>query len=269
MDLPTALPQPDLPEIGIVGAGRVGRAIARALGAAGCVVSGPTVRGEQPRGGAILLCVPDAEIAAAAASLSGTARLVGHTSGATPLGAMSAAADAGAELFGLHPLQTFSAEGGGFAGSACAIAGSSSRAIAVARALAHALGMTPFVIEDDQRSAYHAAASIASNFLITLEASAEVVAAQAGIAAEDARAALRPLVEGAVHNWATLGPEAALTGPVARGDTRTVAAQRAAVRAADAQLLPLFDALVERTVALASHAPGEGAQAAPSQGRVA
>ena len=55
-----------------------------------------------------------------------------------------------------------------------------------------------------------------------------------------------------MENWAARGPEAALTGPVARGDRTTVAAQRAAVAEADASLLPLFDALVERTDALAT-----------------
>ena len=75
--------------------------------------------------------------------------------------------------------------------------------------------------------AYHAAASIASNFLVTIEAAAEQVAAAAGRprAARAARAAGAQTVE----NWAALGPERALTGPVARGDEATVERQRAAV----------------------------------------
>src|SRR5436190_247622 len=80
------------------------------------------------------------------------------------------------------------------------------------------LGMRPFELDDSRRAAYHAAASIASNFLVTLEAAAESMASSAGIAPEEARALLGPLVRSTVENWIALGPEGALTGPVARGD---------------------------------------------------
>jgi len=80
------------------------------------------------------------------------------------------------------------------------------------------------------------------------------VAAGAGLHAAEARTLLAPLVRQAVDNWARLGPERALTGPVARGDDATVAAQREAVAGAAPQLLPLFDELVERTQALAGRA---------------
>jgi predicted short-subunit dehydrogenase-like oxidoreductase (DUF2520 family) len=58
---------------------------------------------------------------------------------------------------------------------------------------------------------------------------------------------LAPLVRQTVDNWAALGPQAALTGPVARGDEVTIARQRKAIAAAAPDLLPLFDALVEQT----------------------
>ncbi len=89
--------------------------------------------------------------------------------------------------------------------------------------------MTPFEIDDEGRAAYHAAASTASNFLVTLQAAAEAIARGAGLGREDARALLMPLVRQTVENVAELGPEAALTGPIARGDEATVEAQRAAV----------------------------------------
>src|SRR3954468_22607943 len=110
-----------LSRIGVVGHGRLGSALATALRAAGHEVSGPTARGEVPAGDAIVLCVPDAEIPAAAAAVAGTARLIGHTSGATPLTALEPAGQV--ERFGLHPLQTFSggaADAGRFAGCTCA-----------------------------------------------------------------------------------------------------------------------------------------------------
>jgi predicted short-subunit dehydrogenase-like oxidoreductase (DUF2520 family) len=132
------------------------------------------------------------------------------------------------------------------------VAGSTPEALELAESLARALGMSPFAIDDDSRGAYHAAASIASNFLVTLEAAAETVAAGAGLGPDKARAALAPLVRTTVENWAALGPEAALTGPVSRGDDLTVAAQRAAVERVAPALAPLFDALVEATRSLAA-----------------
>ena len=112
--------------------------------------------------------------------------------------------------------------------------------------------MRPFEIDDEGRAAYHAAASVASNFLVTLEAAAEAIAAGAGLGRDDARELLMPLVRQTVENVAELGPERALTGPVARGDEATVEAQRAAVEETAPELLALFDELVERTRALAA-----------------
>jgi predicted short-subunit dehydrogenase-like oxidoreductase (DUF2520 family) len=114
--------------------------------------------------------------------------------------------------------------------------------------------MRPFPIDDDGRPAYHAAASVASNFLVTLQAAAERIAAGAGLDPGAARELLAPLVRTTVDSWASLGPERALTGPVARGDRATVEAQRRAVADAAPELLTLFDELVERTEALAGRA---------------
>ena len=236
--------------MGVVGAGRLGTSLARALRAAGLEVDGPVGRGEVPRGDAIVLCVPDAEIPAAAEIVTGAAPDVGHTSGATRLTALE---PAGVEGFGLHPLQTFTGEEGpeAFEGAGCAIAGSSPDALAVAEELALALGMKPFEIDDRGRAAYHAAASVASNFLVTLKAAAERIAAGADLQPAQARELLAPLVRQTVENWAALGPERALTGPVARGDEATVAAQRAAIEQTAPELVPFFDLMVEHTRELA------------------
>src|SRR3954471_12138763 len=205
--------------VGIVGPGRVGTALARALCDARVDVEGPVGRGERPaRCDAIVLCVPDAEIRAAAEAVTAPARLVGHTSGATPL---SALAPAGVPGFGLHPLQSFAHPGVRFEGAGAAVAGTTPEALAIAVMLAERLGMRPFEIDDDGRAAYHAAASVASNFLVTLQAAAETIASGAGLSREEARALLMPLVRQTVENVAELGPEAALTGPVARGDEAT------------------------------------------------
>src|SRR4051794_27737266 len=236
---------PEAATVGIVGRGRVGAALARALREAGYLVPDPAGRGEVPPDcDAVILCVPDAEIAAAARAVAGAARFVGHTSGATPLTALL---PAGGESFGLHPLQTIAGEDADLRGCGCAVAGSTAAALELARALAQRLGMEPFEVSDEQRPAYHAAASIASNYLVTLEWAASELAARAGV---DAR--FGPLVRTTAENVIALGPRAALTGPIARGDEQTVAAQREAVGAAAPELLAVFDALAERTRALAA-----------------
>jgi predicted short-subunit dehydrogenase-like oxidoreductase (DUF2520 family) len=225
----------------VVGRGRLGSALATSLREVGLEVDGPLGRGATAAGAqTVLLCVPDAEIGAAAASIT-PGPIVGHCSGATTLRPLAGHADA----FSMHPLMTVTAEGASFAGAGCAVAGSTPRALAAANALAAALGMSAVEIADEDRAAYHAAASIASNFLVTVEAAAERLAATAGLD----RAALVPLVRATVENWARLGPERALTGPVARGDTETVERQREAVTQRTPDLLPLFDALTTATTA--------------------
>jgi predicted short-subunit dehydrogenase-like oxidoreductase (DUF2520 family) len=191
----------------------------------------------------VLLCVPDDEIARAATAVApAPGRLVGHCSGATTLEPLSPH-----EAFSLHPLMTVTERGVDFDGARCAVAGSTPRALAVAHELAARLGMVAVMVDDGDRAAYHAAASIASNFLVTLEAAAERLLATAGAD----RDLLVPLVRATVESWAAQGPERALTGPIARGDEATVARQRAAVQERTPDLLPLFDTLAEATRALA------------------
>jgi predicted short-subunit dehydrogenase-like oxidoreductase (DUF2520 family) len=219
----------------VVGPGRMGSAIAAALRAAGFEVTGPLGRGERcpPQTDCVLLCVPDAEIGNAARAVT-PGPLVGHVSGATTLAPL-----APHEAFSMHPLMTVPAA---FEGAGAAIAGSSDRALDTARALAEALGMRPFEIADADRAAYHAAASMASNYVVALEDAAERLLATTGASRE----LLIPLVRATVENWARDGASA-LTGPVARGDEQTVARQREAVADRTPELLSLFDALTDST----------------------
>jgi predicted short-subunit dehydrogenase-like oxidoreductase (DUF2520 family) len=138
---------------------------------------------------------------------------------------------------------TVTAAGATFAGATAAVAGATPRALATAEALARALGMRTVQIDDSDRAAYHAAASVAANFLVVLEDLAERLAATAGVGREP----LVTLVQAAVANWAALGAEGALTGPVARGDEQSVARQREAVAERAPADLELFDALTEAT----------------------
>ena len=158
---------------------------------------------------------------------------------------------AGREAFSLHPLMTVTAEcrrddvrrrrsrgGREYPGHARSGARRWRSGWACAR----------IEIAPGDRTAYHAAASIASNFLVTLEAAAERLAATVGMERED----LLPLIRATVENWSRLGGERALTGPVARGDERTVAAQRQAIAERAPDLLALFDTMVDATRALAT-----------------
>ncbi len=234
----------ELDSISVVGAGRLGTALAAALRASGATVEGPLARGAVPGSPVVLLCVPDGEIATAAAAIA-SGPLVGHCSGATGLEPL-----AGHEAFSLHPLMTVPAGSppSVFAGAGAAVDGSTPRGLEVATALAKRLGMRPARVAPEDRIAYHAAAAMASNFLVTLEWAAERLATTAGVSREQ----LAPLVRAAVETWVDLGAERALTGPIARGDEGTVERQRAAVLERTPDLAPLFDALADATRALAA-----------------
>lgn len=244
----TSSPAPALQgRLAILGAGRTGSSIAAAARAAGLDVAIGSRDVSPADAEVFLFCVPDEAIRDACEGLApalepGT--LVGHVSGATRLQALSAAADAGCHTFSLHPLQTIPTSETDLAGSPCAVSGSSDRAREVAFKLAERLGMRPFEVPEEGRAAYHAAASIASNFLVALEESAAELLEAAGV--ESAREALAPLVLRTAANWADSG-SAALTGPIARGDQATVKLHLEALAATAPALLPLYEALAQRT----------------------
>ena len=231
-----------LGRLAIVGRGRMGQALAAALTRAGCDVLGPLGRGaDGAAADVVLLCVPDGQIAAAA-SLIAPRRLVGHTSGATPLAPL-----APHEAFSIHPLMTVTGAGASFDGAGCVIAGTTPRALDTAARIARALGMRTATVADDDRPLYHAAASMASNYVVALLGAAESLATGIGVDGS----LLAPLARAAVENWARQGAAPALTGPIARRDEATVARQREAIATHAPELLALWDALAEQTRALA------------------
>lgn len=174
----------------VVGDGRVGRAIVATLP----WFEGPFGRGFDGAGfDLVILAVPDDEIAHAAGAIQ-PGPLVGHCAGSLGIDVLVPH-----EAFGLHPLMIVTGEGAQFADASAAVAGSTTRALAAAHVLAGALRMQAFEIADDDRAAYHAAASIASNFLVTLEDAAEIVLRTTGAD----RKILLPLIRATVENWAT------------------------------------------------------------------
>lgn len=231
-----------LSEIAIIGAGRLGTSLAAALSHAGVTVSGPFRRNEPVRVKTVILAVPERALGAVAATLPlGT--LVGHCSASAPLSTL-----APHECFNCHPLMTFNDSpavpaANVFRGAACAVDGSTDHACNVAMCIASILQMRPVHVPPHKRAVYHAAASMASNYLVSLETAAELLASHAGIT----RSELAPLARAALEAWITGGFDQAISGPVSRGDTDTVTAQRNAVHHSAPELLPLFDALTNYT----------------------
>jgi predicted short-subunit dehydrogenase-like oxidoreductase (DUF2520 family) len=246
---------PALPKLAIVGTGRVGGSLAGAARRAGlsAKLAGRDDALEACRDArAALLCVPDGaigEVAEAVTEAIPPLELVGHTSGVSSLQALAPAADAGAATFSLHPLQTIPDGGADLTGCPCATSGSDATASRFAAELARRLGMRPFEVAEEDRPAYHAAASIASNFLVALQESAVELLGATG--AEDPRELLSPLVLRTAANWSERGAEA-LTGPIARGDEETVRRHLEALRERAPELVGLYEALAERTRELAA-----------------
>jgi predicted short-subunit dehydrogenase-like oxidoreductase (DUF2520 family) len=211
----------------IVGAGRVGGAVAARLRERGV-----DLRDEGAE--LVLLCVPDGAIAEVAQEIE-PGPWLGHVSGATALSAL----DPHSRRFSVHPLQTFTRARGPeqLDGAYAAVTAESDDARAVAVELAETLGLRPFELADDQRALYHAGAAMASNFLVTLRRVAGRLVEDAGAPAE----ALDPLMQRTIEN----GFE--LTGPIARGDWDTVEAHRDAIRARRPEYEGLYNALAEAT----------------------
>lgn len=234
--------------IAIIGRGRMGRALDACLVESGLTVHGPYGREDIQSGtvsdaGAdiVVLAVPDSAIMSVAQQIE-PGPVVGHLSGATPLAVL-----APHESFVLHPLLTVTGVTSRFTDAFATVSGSTERARKTAEWLAVALGMRHMPLKESDRAAYHASASIASNFVMTVLGFAEDLASRSGLDRE----ALAPLVRASVNNWVELGAREALTGPIVRGDHATVSRQRAAVGALLPRHLPLFDALVSATKDLA------------------
>ena len=214
----------------VIGAGRVGSAIAARLRERGIAVSD-----DSPE--LVLLCVPDRAIAEVAATVS-PGPWVAHVSGATPLAAL----DPHVRRLSVHPLQTFTRARGAeqLDGAFAAVSAETDEAREVAVWLAVTLGLEPFTLADSKRVAYHAGAAIASSYLVTLRRAAGSLLDAAGAPPE----ALDPLMRRTIEN------DFELTGPIARGDWATVDAHVTAIRTERPELEAMYVTLAETTKAL-------------------
>ncbi len=217
--------------VNVVGRGRVGSAVAARLEERGVELS-------EDGADVVLLCVPDEAIASTVECQTlAVSQWVGHTSGATPLSALGSHE----RRFGLHPLQTFNRSGDPtqFDGAHAAVTGETDEAREVGRELAGLLGLEPFDLADADRALYHAGAVIAASYLVTLHRAASELLEEAGAPP----AGLEPLMRRVIDN----GYEP--TGPITRGDWKTVERHLDAIRERKPALEPLYRVLAEATAA--------------------
>jgi predicted short-subunit dehydrogenase-like oxidoreductase (DUF2520 family) len=222
----------------VVGAGRVGRAAAARLGES---IPTRTTGRELELGEAelVLLCVPDRAVAEVAAAVP-TGSWIAHTSGACTLAEL----DPHARRFSVHPLQTFTLARGPeqLDGASAAVSAESDDALAAGFALARLLGLHAFELDDDQRPLYHAGASIASNYLVTIHWAASELFRAAGAPPEGLELLMQRTIENGFE----------LTGPISRGDWATIERHLAVIRARRPQLEPMYRALADTTETVAA-----------------
>ncbi len=217
------------PTIAILGAGRLGKALAQRLSEAGHISQTlPRTRRGKIQGSEIVwFCVPDAQIEPAAESFlkSGwQAKYAFHSSGVLSSDVLSRLRNAGTHVASVHPLMTF------VKGSVpeltavpFAIEGDPS-AVRAALSIVRSLGGKPFAIRRRDKVAYHAFATIICPLLVSLLATSEKAAALAGISPADARRRMLPIIFQTLHNYQKLGPAKAFSGPIVRGDVATIRA---------------------------------------------
>lgn len=245
--------------VAIVGVGRAGGSVALAASKAGHAVllsPGPSgqvspaldhlerMNADDFAADLVIVATPDDVIHDAAQQVGARVRgtpVMCHLSGFTSIHAV----DNGTGRFGsVHPLMTMADAVAGaraLVGSPVAVTASDPATREVLWGFATSLGMAPFSLDDSSRQVYHAGAAVASNVTTGVLGLAFELFRSAGVDPGE----LRPLVERSVANAFDLGPDRALTGPVVRGDSTTVAGHRAAVHETDPALGEQLDLLIE------------------------
>jgi predicted short-subunit dehydrogenase-like oxidoreductase (DUF2520 family) len=259
--------------IGVVGAGRVGAVLAAALRAAGhqvVAVAGdsdasrtraetllPGVPRRKPTAVSracdlLLLTVPDDMLANVVTQLAASGAIrpgqhVAHTSGRHGLAVLKPAADVGAHVLAVHPAMTFTGTGldlPRLAGCAFGVTADEPGTVALAETLVSDLRGNLVWVPEDKRTLYHAGLAHGANHLVTLVAQAMELLRDSG--ATDPAATLRPLLTAALDNALAMG-DAALTGPIVRGDVETVRAHLAEIRRHQPDTVPSYVALARAT----------------------
>jgi predicted short-subunit dehydrogenase-like oxidoreductase (DUF2520 family) len=261
--------------LAIVGAGRVGRALAKRLREESWRIGAVVTRSDstarkavrfigtgRPCAGisrevlaarVVLIATPDDQIAPVAQqiinlletagndSLCGT--VVFHTSGALDSGVLKTLKQHGAAVGSLHPLQTFSGVGvPPLEGRLFAIEGDPA-AIRVARKIVHCLGGRAVKLGAGKKRLYHAAAALAAGHVLAVEEAATRMLMSAGLKRAEAVAALLGLTRQVLDNFERLGSRAAWTGPLSRGDYRVILAHGEAMSDLPVEYTQAYEAL--------------------------
>ncbi|MCD6152021.1 MAG: DUF2520 domain-containing protein [Deltaproteobacteria bacterium] len=276
----------DTSTLAFIGLGRVGGALAILLSRAGFQV---TVVCDQERGKAEAVAgqlgeatlVTDEPVAAAreasvvfltvqdrfitpvceqlaAAGAVGSGQMVVHVSGSLTSEVLQPAAEQGAAVFSLHPLQSIADPAAALRvlpGSYFCFEGDEA-AYPLAGRLVAALEGRLLRIAATDKPLYHAAAVVASNFFIALESLAISMLEQVGIGEEDAREMLLPLIRGSLENLALKGPVDALTGPIVRGDHQTIAGHLQVLEQKMPTQVEMYKSLARLNVELAARKSG-------------
>lgn len=271
--------------VSIVGSGRLGTALARALSACGYEIEAlvsrtiararraATLSGTQahaltssqlarlPSSRLVLITTPDDAIAGVAASLAATfrtqqrGRVILHASGALSSEVLSDLKRAGFATGSLHPLVSISEPSHGAESLRTAfycIEGDRA-ATSLARTIVCDLGAQSFSVKAQDKALYHASAVMASGHMTALFDIAAEMLARCGLSEERARHVLLPLVRSTVENLSTSAPAQALTGTFARADLSTMRRHLAAINArADRQTLAAYVLLAQRSLQLAA-----------------
>ena len=260
-----------LKTLAILGAGRVGRALARLLHERGwriLVVAARSdatarkaakyIRAGQPIAGishhalaarTILVSVPDdaiPEIAAELARIGGQqlrGKIVLHTSGACEASVLQAVRAFGAFAASMHPLQTFNGVSvPPLEGKIFAIEGDAP-AVRVARSIARSLGGIPVNIAAEKKPLYHAAGAFAAGLVLALEEAGVQMLKASGLSHREALHALLSLSRQVLEHYEKLGPHKAWTGPLSRGDYGVVAANEEAIARSHPEFLEAYQAV--------------------------
>ncbi len=270
--------------VSVVGAGRVGRALGRRLHELGWRVGAVTARSiskaraavraigaGQPLDGltheilnsqVVLLTTPDGAIESAAkhlAQLGGaewSGKVALHTSGTLDSSVLQPLAKLGAATGSMHPMQTFSQQN--LPDLTNCIFGIEGRpaALQVARKMIHQMGGVAVRLSGANKAAYHAAGSFACVYVLTLMEAATRLLMKQGFKRRQAMRALLPLVRQTLDNFERVGPLAAWTGPLARGDFSVVERHAKALADVEPEYLEAYKALSRLTAGVLAGQPG-------------
>jgi predicted short-subunit dehydrogenase-like oxidoreductase (DUF2520 family) len=272
-------------EISIIGSGRVGTALGILWQAAehSVVAASGSERTERrvheylpeteflpaseaaERGAVVVIGVPDDAIGPVCEEIAravGPEQTVLHLSGSVSLAALEPARDAGAATLSIHPLQTFPSVEAGvdrMPGAPVAITATDEPARQIGTRLAKDAGGSPFLLDDEVKPLYHAAAVFASNFMVTALAAARELLDAAGV--PGAVEVMTPLANATLHNALAADPISVLTGPAVRGDVGTVQRNLHALRDRAPELVLPYVVLSETALSLVGRAGREPSNA--------